>query len=106
MTESNIDFQLTPPHVHRRNAAERAIRTFKNHFISGFSSINTNFPLNLWEKLLPQGLLIINLLRRSRINHPFSAQSQAQAPVHGAGCRVQGAFDFNTPSPWHRLIPR
>ena len=32
MEENEVDFQLTPTHSHRRNAAERAIRTFKNHF--------------------------------------------------------------------------
>jgi hypothetical protein len=26
-----LDYQLVPPHVHRRNAAERATRTFKSH---------------------------------------------------------------------------
>jgi hypothetical protein len=31
MAEQNVDVQLSPPHIHRRNAAERAIRTFKNH---------------------------------------------------------------------------
>jgi hypothetical protein len=31
-TVNNIAYQLVPPHCHRRNAAERAIRTFKEHF--------------------------------------------------------------------------
>ena len=31
--DKNIDFQLFPPNMHRSNAAERAIQTFKNHFI-------------------------------------------------------------------------
>jgi hypothetical protein len=31
MDEENIDFQLAPPQVHRWNAAERAMRTFKNY---------------------------------------------------------------------------
>jgi hypothetical protein len=48
---SDIDFQLAPPHVHRRNAAECAIRTFNNHFIAGLCSTNPIFPLNLWDKL-------------------------------------------------------
>eukprot|EP00957_Ditylum_brightwellii_P120463 9191113-Ditylum_brightwellii.AAC.1 len=30
-----IKLQLAPPHVHCRNAAERAIQTFKEHFIAG-----------------------------------------------------------------------
>jgi hypothetical protein len=81
---SDIDFQLAPPHVHRRNAAERAIRTFKNHFIAGLCSTNPDFPLNMWEKLLPQCLITLNLLRRSRINPQLSAQAH-----------INGAFDFN-----------
>jgi hypothetical protein len=34
LTKQVIDYQLAPPHIHRRNNAERAIQTFKNHFIS------------------------------------------------------------------------
>ena len=30
----NVNYQKVPPHVHRRNAAERAIQTWKAHFIS------------------------------------------------------------------------
>ena len=32
LTKHRIIYQLVPPHVHRRNAAELAIQTFKNHF--------------------------------------------------------------------------
>ena len=35
-----LRYQLTPPHMHRINAAERAIRTFKNHFLSGLSAVD------------------------------------------------------------------
>ena len=31
MTEKEERFQLVPPHLNRRNSAERAIQTFKNH---------------------------------------------------------------------------
>jgi hypothetical protein len=84
LVASNIDFQLAPPQVHRRNAAERAIRTFKNHFIAGLCSTNPDFPLNLWDKLLPQRLVTLNLLRRSRINPQLSTQDH-----------INGAFDSN-----------
>jgi hypothetical protein len=84
MDEENIYFQLAPPQVRRRNAAKRAIRTFKNHVIAGLCSTNRDFPLNLWDKLLPQCLIILNLLRRSRINTQLSAQAH-----------MHGAFDFN-----------
>ena len=38
MEEENETFQLVPPHLHQRNAAERAIQTFKNNFIAGMVS--------------------------------------------------------------------
>ena len=62
MTDENIDFQLVPPGMHRRNAAERAIRTFKNHFIAGLCSVDKDLPLHLWDRLLPQAELTLNLL--------------------------------------------
>ena len=32
MDKAQVNYQLVPPGIHRRNAAERAIQTFKNHF--------------------------------------------------------------------------
>jgi hypothetical protein len=84
MTDSKVDFQLVPPHLHRRNAAERAIHTFKNHFIAGLCSTDKDFPLHLWDRLLPQAIMTLNLLRGSRINPRLSSWAQ-----------VHGAFDFN-----------
>jgi hypothetical protein len=36
-TANDVEFQLVPPHFHRRNAAERANRTFKEHFVAEIS---------------------------------------------------------------------
>ena len=36
----NIKYQRVSLHTHRRNAAERAIQTFKNNFIAGLCSID------------------------------------------------------------------
>jgi hypothetical protein len=74
-----VEYQLVPPHCHRRNAAERAIRTFKEHFVAGLSSVNPTFPLHLWDRLLPQAEITLNLLRTSRL-HP---QLSASAHLHG-----------------------
>ena len=52
--DSDIQFQLVPPHMHRINAAERYVRTFKNHFIAVLCTVEPLFPLYLWERLLPQ----------------------------------------------------
>jgi hypothetical protein len=72
-TVKNIAYQLVPPHCHRRNAAERAIRTFKEHFVAGISSLDPSFPMNLWDRLLPQSEITLNLLWTSRLNPQLSA---------------------------------
>ena len=43
--EKQIHYTFVPPHNHRANAAERAIQTFKNHFIAGLSGLDPNFPI-------------------------------------------------------------
>ena len=62
LTAENVEYQLVPPHIHQRNSAERAIQTFKNHFIAGLASTDPNFPLSNWCRLLPQAELTLNLL--------------------------------------------
>jgi hypothetical protein len=38
-TVNGITYKLVPPHCHWRNSAERAIRTFMEHFVAGLSSV-------------------------------------------------------------------
>ena len=73
MTKHEISFQLAPPHIHRRNAAEQAIRTFKNHFVAGFSTTDPNFSVSEWDQFLDQATITLNLLRQSRVNPKLSA---------------------------------
>jgi hypothetical protein len=47
LTTNDVEYRLVPTHFHRRNAAERAIHTFKEHFIAGLASVEPYFPLNL-----------------------------------------------------------
>ena len=82
--EQHVKFQLVPPHIHHRNAAERAIRTYKNHFIAGLASTDKYFPLHLWDKLVPQAEITLNLLRNSRLHPHLSAYAH-----------LFGPFDFN-----------
>jgi hypothetical protein len=58
----HIALQLVPPHLHRQNAAERAIQTFNNHFVVGLCSVDKQFPMHLWCDILPQATLTLNLL--------------------------------------------
>ena len=61
----NCDLQLVPPDTHRRNQAEHAIQTFKAHFIAISAGADPTFPMNLWDRLLPQAVLTLNLLRKA-----------------------------------------
>jgi hypothetical protein len=45
--QQEITFQLVPPYSHRRNSAERAIRSFKDHLIAGLCSTDKSFPMHL-----------------------------------------------------------
>ena len=60
---NNTKIQFVEPHQHRVNAAERAIQTFKNHFIAGLCTVDNAFPLQLWCELLRQAEIFLNLLR-------------------------------------------
>ena len=82
--EQQVTYQLTPPHIHQQNAAEHAICTFKNHFISGLCSVDKHFPLHLWCCLLDQAELTLNMLHTSQINPNLSANKQ-----------IHGIHDFN-----------
>jgi hypothetical protein len=84
-----VDYQLVPPHCHRRNAAERAIRTFKENFVVGLSSVDRSFPLHLGDRLLPQAEITLNLLRTSGLHPQFSAA----AHFHGLVDYNKTAFD-------------
>jgi hypothetical protein len=78
-TEQDMTYQLVSPHCHRRNTAERAIGTFNKHFVAGLASVDPYLPMHLWDRLLPQAEMSLNLLRTSRLHPPLSAS----AHLHG-----------------------
>ena len=82
--KNDLSYQLIPPNQHRRNAAERAIRTFKNHLLAGLDTCDPKFPIHEWDRLLEQAELTINLLRNSRVNPSLSAHAY-----------LSGVHDFN-----------
>ena len=45
LKDKKQDYQLTPPCMHRINAAERAIRTYKNHLLAGLATCDKEFPI-------------------------------------------------------------
>ena len=91
----NATFQLVPPDMHRRDWAERAICTFKVHFLAILAGVDAAFPPYLWDLLLPQAELTLNLLRQSNLNPWISAWEFFQGPLDfnktplgPVGCRV------------------
>ena len=84
MAKHKIQYQLVPPDMHRRNAAERAIRVWKNHFVTGLCLVDPNFPKQEWDRLVEHAYITINLLRNARANPKLSAYSY-----------LHGPFDFN-----------
>jgi hypothetical protein len=82
--QQDITFQLLPTHRHRQNSAERAIRSFKDHLIAVLCSTDKYFPMHLWDILLPQAVMTLNMLRTSRINPKLSAATH-----------IFGQYNFN-----------
>lgn len=77
-----VQFQLVPPHNHRRNAAERAIRTFKAHLLAILAGVSSTFPKYLWDLLLPQAELTLNLLRQANADPTKSAWEYFNGPFN------------------------
>ena len=84
METATYTYQLVPPENHRKNAAERAIQTWKTHFLAGLASLPGDFPLSEWDRLVLQGQITLLLLRSARSNPNLSAYAY-----------LYGNFDFN-----------
>jgi hypothetical protein len=82
--QQDITFKLVPQYSHIRNSAERAIRSFKYHLIAGLCSTDKSFPMHLWDRLLPQAVMTLNMLRTSRTNPKLSSATH-----------IFGQYDFN-----------
>ena len=71
--ESGMSYQIVPPCNHLRNIAERAIQTWKNHFIGVISGTAATFTLHLWCQAIPQAELQLMLLSMSNFNPKISS---------------------------------
>ena len=56
----------------------------ENHSVAGLCTTDSNFPLFLWDKLVHQAYITINLLQASHLNPKLSAYAQ-----------IHGSFTFN-----------
>ena len=95
MTTMNTKYELVPPRNHIANNAERDIKNFKNQFIAGLCSVDKDFHLQLWDRLLQQAKMSIKLLRQSRTlphistyTHIFGEFDFSRTPFPPTGTRV------------------
>jgi hypothetical protein len=65
LTKNDCKLQLMEPHNHCINAAERTIQMLKDAFIAALATIDSNSPLQLWDRLTPQIQDTLNLMRLS-----------------------------------------
>jgi hypothetical protein len=77
-----FDMELVPPGCHQRNAAKVAIRNFKAHFLSVLAGVADNFPPSLWDRLLPQTKITINLIQQSDATPDVLAYAHLSGPLN------------------------
>ena len=91
-----LTMELVPLGYHQRNAAEVAICNFKTHFLSVLAGVVEDFPAKLWDRLLTQTEITLNLLQQSNatpnvsayanLSEPFDYNKMPLAPM---GCTAQ-----------------
>ena len=79
-----LDYKLAPPHIHCTNSTEEAIYTWKCYFLSVLDSVEPDFPIHLWYRLISQAATTLNILRLPYINPQLSSEAQ-----------INGAYNFN-----------
>jgi hypothetical protein len=82
LTPKQCHLQLVEPNNHGVNAAERTIQTFKALFISVLATINSKFPLQLWDQLPPQVKMTLNMLCSLRIDPIMLAYEAEHGPCN------------------------
>eukprot|EP00804_Cyclotella_cryptica_P001021 CCRYP_008342-RA/>CCRYP_008342-RA protein AED:0.31 eAED:0.31 QI:0/-1/0/1/-1/1/1/0/401 len=105
--ENKCRVEKTPADTHRRNLAERTIQTYKNHFISTMAGVSNDFPIHQWHELVPQIVLMLNLLRQLNVALNISAYAYHHGsfdynrmPLAPMGCAVQFHIKPNRRRTW------
>jgi hypothetical protein len=86
-----VSFQYVPTTCHRRNKAERAMRTMTNHLAAMMATTHPDFPQYLWDEMLLQAEITINMLR------PYDGNTSI--------CAYEGIFGHKYDFMAHPLAP-
>jgi hypothetical protein len=98
---------LVEPNNHQVNAAKRAIQTFKAYFISALATTDSEFPLQLWNRLTPQVEHTLNMLPPSCLDPTKSAYEAIHSlydwnrfPLAPPGCKAVIYKSLEALGPW------
>ncbi len=80
LVKQDFKLQLVKPHNHRVNTAKHVIQTFKDAFIAALATTDSNFPLQLWDRLTPQVMNTLNMMRASCVNPAISTYEALNGP--------------------------
>jgi len=58
----DIEYQLILPAEQTVNISERGIQTLKIHLLAIFCTVDSQFPMAEWARLLPHAAMTLNLL--------------------------------------------
>jgi hypothetical protein len=83
LTESDIEHQWFC-HMFIAEMLLNGIFKLSNHLVVELCSTDKEFPSQFWEKLIPQALLTLNMMRTSKINPTTSSETQ-----------LKGFYSFN-----------
>jgi hypothetical protein len=107
LMDQQCKFQPVEPHNHRMNAVERAIQTFQDAFIAALATTDSEFPIQLDDKIMPQVQDTLNMMQASRINPAISTCEALngpydwnQYPLSPLGCKAVVYKDGNTRGLW------
>lgn len=100
--------QLVQPGMHHWSIAEKAVQTFKDLFVAILSGVDTPFSMRLWDRLLLQTELMLNLLQQSKVAPKVSAwiylfglqDYNNNMPLAPLGCALQFHDKPNTCKSW------
>ena len=81
LATTDITLELTLVAQHRTNKAERAIRTWKNHFLATLAGIDPECPLSLWENFIEQAELTLKLICESPSSVVNSMSTLSPSPL-------------------------
>ncbi len=105
--KQQMQYELVPLGNHQCNQAERAVQTFKAHFILILAGIDYKFPLSLRCHLLKQTKLTLNLLHQSKVASKISAYAHVhrshnymKKPFAPLGCTIQAQVEPEDHRTW------